>query len=139
MRKYLRALAVAVALAGLGQAASAANTAASKTAPSKTVPHRGLSDAQIEQTIRAKFAKSKIASKEHFTVKVQNGVATLEGKTNVIQHKGTATRMAKLGGAVAVQNNIQISDEAKARAAARLARYRGAAAEPVRATVIQPK
>ena len=139
MRKYLLALAVAVALAGLGQAATGANTAASKSLSRPVAPSRGLSDAQIERNIRAKFAKSKIASKEHFTVKVQNGVATLDGKTNVIQHKGTATRMAKLGGAVAVQNNIQISDEAKARAAARLAKYRGGGGEPVRASVIQQK
>ena len=139
MRKYLRAWAVAVALAGLGQAASGVNTPASKVPSRIAAPQRGLSDAQIERNIRAKFAKSKIASKEHFTVKVQNGVATLEGKTNVIQHKGTATRMANLGGAAVVQNNIQISDEAKARAAARLAKYRGGTTEPVRASVIQPK
>ena len=139
VKKYLCALALAVAIAGLGQAATGANTAASKNASMSAAPQRRLSDAQIEQTIRAKFAKSKIASKEHFTVRVQNGVATLEGKTNVIQHKGTATRMAKTAGAVSVQNNIQISDEAKARAAARLARYRGATTEPVRATVMQPR
>jgi osmotically-inducible protein OsmY len=139
VRKYLLALAVAVALAGLGQAATGVNTAASKSLSKSAAPPRGLSDAQIERNIRAKFAKSKIASKEHFTVKVQNGVATIDGKTNVIQHKGTATRMARLGGAVAVQNNIQISDEAKARAAARLAKYRGGTGEPVRASVIQAK
>jgi hypothetical protein len=55
-----------------------------------------LSDAQIEATIRAKFARSKI-SVEKFTVHVQGGVATIEGKTNVIQRKGTATRLAKTG------------------------------------------
>jgi hypothetical protein len=86
-----------------------------------------------------------MATKEHFTVSVQGGVATLEGKTNVIQHKGVATRLAKLGGAIAVENHIQVSEEAKAKAAARLAKYRAgagagdASAGPVRATVIQPK
>lgn len=73
------------------------------------------SDAQIEATIRAKFAKSKI-SVNRFTVRVQGGVATLEGKTDVIQHKGTATRLAKTGGAVAVHNLIHISEGARAKA-----------------------
>jgi hypothetical protein len=74
------------------------------------------SDAQIEAIIRAKFSRSKI-NVEKFTVHVQGGVATIEGKTNIIQHKGTATRLAKTGGAVAVNNHIQISDAAKQKAA----------------------
>ena len=77
------------------------------------------SDAEIEATIRAKFARSKI-NVEKFTVHVQGGVATIEGKTNVIQHKGTATRLAKTGGAVAVNNHIEISDAAKQKAAGNL-------------------
>ena len=130
MRKLLVALALVVAFAGLSQAA----TAAGKPAPltSKLLP-----DAQIERTIRAKFGKSKI-NVEHFTVTVQNGVATIEGKTNVIQHKGVATRLARTGGAVAVKNNIQISEAARAKAAARLAQNRGGEAVVARATVIQP-
>ncbi len=130
MRKLLVALAYVVALAGLSQAA----TAAGKPAP---VASKLLPDAQIERTIRAKFAKSKI-SIEHFTVTVQNGVATIEGKTNIIQHKGVATRLSKSGGAAAVKNNIQISDAARAKAAARLAQNRGGGTEVARATVIQP-
>ena len=74
------------------------------------------SDAQIEATIRAKFARSKINA-EKFTVHVQGGVATIEGKTNVIQRKGTATRLAKTGGAIAVNNHVQLSDAAKQKAA----------------------
>jgi hypothetical protein len=82
-----------------------------------------------------------MSGREHFTVTVQGGVATLEGKTDVIQHKGVATRLAKLGGAVAVKNQIRISEEAKAKAAARLARNRArgsgsGSAGPVRARVI---
>src|SRR4051812_29909245 len=65
-------------------------------------------DAEIERTIRAKFAKSKI-SVDKFTVKVQGGIATIEGRSDVVQHKGTATRLAKTGGAVAVVNKIQLS------------------------------
>jgi hypothetical protein len=75
-----------------------------------------LSDQQIESAIRAKFAKSKI-SVNRFTVRVQGGVATLEGKTDVIQHKGTATRLAKSGGAAAVRNLIQVSEAARSKAA----------------------
>jgi hypothetical protein len=133
---------VAAAFAGFCQAASVATKGGSgaSTITAKSAPPRGLTDAQIERNIRARFAKSKMSATEHFTVTVQNGVAVIEGKSNVIQHKGVATRLAKLGGALAVQNHIQISDEAKARAAAKLAKYRngGAAATgPVRATVVQ--
>jgi hypothetical protein len=95
-----------------------------RPAPAHTVPQTTKtpvkqamkSDAEIEATIRAKFARSKI-NVEKFTVHVQGGVATIEGKTNVIQHKGTATRLAKTGGAVAVNNHVAISDAAKQKAA----------------------
>lgn len=83
-----------------------------------------------------KFAKSKINT-EHFTVSVKSGVATLDGKTGVIQHKGVATRLAKKGGAIAVENHIQVSEEAKAKAAATLAKNRGEG-PPVRAVVVPP-
>jgi hypothetical protein len=88
-----------------------------RPAPAAARPR--LPDAQLEALIRAKFAKSKISA-DKLTVRVQGGVATIEGKTNVIQHKGTATRMAKTAGAVAVNNHVQISDEAKQKAAANL-------------------
>jgi len=134
VRKYLCALVLAVAIAGLGQAASVARSGAvdSKSVASRHV----LPDAQIERNIRAKLAKSKMSGTEHFTVSVHDGVATLEGKTGVIQHKGVATRLARTGGAIAVQNHIQISEEAKAKAAAKLAKYREQSGVPVRATVI---
>lgn len=72
-------------------------------------------DARIEAAIKAKLAKSKIGA-DHFTVKVQGGVATWEGRTSVIQHKGAATRMAKTAGAVAVVNHIQVDEAAKRKA-----------------------
>lgn len=135
MRKLLSALALIAVFTGLSQAASVATPAAQ--APRASAPK--VNDAQIERNIKAKFAKSKINT-EHFTVSVQNGVATIEGKTNVIQHKGVATRMAKTGGALAVQNHIQISEEAKAKAAAKLAKYRnGADSQITRATVTPQK
>lgn len=128
MRKLVSALALAVVFAGLSQATTVVKPAAGAS----RVP-----DAQIEQTIRAKFAKSKINA-EHFTVTVQNGVATIQGKTNVIQHKGVATRLARTGGAVAVRNHIEVSEAAKAKAAAKLAQYRTGETQVARATVLQP-
>jgi hypothetical protein len=77
-----------------------------------------LADAQLEAAIRAKFAGSKSAAK--FTVKVQGGVATIEGKTDVVQHKGAATRMAKTAGAVAVTNKVEVSDAGKKKASGNL-------------------
>ena len=72
-----------------------------------------FSDAEIEATIKAKLAKSKIG-KDGFQVHVKNGVATWTGTTSVMQHKGAATRMAKTAGAIQVINNIKISDDASA-------------------------
>jgi hypothetical protein len=82
-----------------------------------------MPDAQIEAAIRARFARSKIGA-DGFKVHVQGGVATLEGRTDVVQHKGTATRMCKSAGAIAVNNRIQVSDAARAKAAANLEKGR---------------
>ena len=78
-----------------------------------------LNDAQLEAAIRARFAKSKI-NEDRFTVRVQGGVATIDGKTGVLQHKGVATRLSKTAGAVAVNNRVQVSDAAKKKAAGNL-------------------
>jgi len=85
----------------------------------KAAAMRAKPDAEIERDIRAKFVKSKINA-EKFQVRVQGGVATIEGKTDVVQHKGVATRLAKNGGALAVSNHIQISDAAREKAAQNL-------------------
>jgi BON domain len=96
-----------------GQTRNAAGKTAAAAHTRTTAPARPrVSDAEIESAIRAKFAKSKIAA-DKFTVRVQGGVATIEGKSEVVQHKGTATRLAKSGGAVAVVNKIQLSQSAK--------------------------
>ncbi|MGP0075781.1 MAG: BON domain-containing protein [Bryobacteraceae bacterium] len=78
-----------------------------------TMSHRQskYSDAEIEATIKAKLAKSKIG-KDGLQVHVKDGVATWAGSTTVMQHKGAATRMAKAAGAIQVVNNIKISGEA---------------------------
>jgi len=82
-----------------------------------------VNDAQLEKAIRARLARSKISS-NNFQVRVQGGVATLEGKTDVVQHKGTATRLARSAGAVQVVNKIQVSQAAREKAAANLAKGR---------------
>jgi hypothetical protein len=87
---------------------------ATKTGPKKT-GSSAADDVRIEQTIKAKLAKSKIGA-DGFTVHVQGGTATWEGRTSVIQHKGAATRMAKTAGATAVVNKIQIDDAARRKA-----------------------
>ncbi len=95
---------------------------AQTAAPKKTPPAQGTSaqqDKDIEAAIRAKLAKSKIG-KDGFKVHVQGGVATWEGSTDVVQHKGAATRMAKTAGAKAVVNNIKVSDAAKEKASENL-------------------
>ena len=83
-------------------------------------PAPKLTDPQINQALKAKLAKSKMA-RNGFTFNVSNGTATIEGKANIIQHKGAMTRMAKTAGASRVVNNIQISEEAKAKARDKLA------------------
>src|SRR5260370_39976647 len=69
-----------------------------------------FSDAEIEATIKAKLAKSKIG-KDGFQVHVKGGIATWTGNTMVMQHKSAATRMAKTPGAHQARNNIKISDQ----------------------------
>jgi hypothetical protein len=92
-----------------------------KRATAGTTPK--VSDPDLEKAIRARFARSKIGV-NHFTVRVQGGAATIEGKTDVIQHKATATRLARAAGAVTVVNKIQISEAARQSAAANLAKGR---------------
>jgi|SRR5579871_3187513 len=114
----MRILKTIAILALFGAASLAAGTAPAAQRPStpKAAARPMKSDAEIERDIRARFARSKIGV-EKYQVHVQGGVATIEGKTDIIQHKGVATRLAKSGGAVAVANHIQISDAAREKAA----------------------
>jgi len=89
---------------------------------SKPPPPQGTTapqDAQIEAEIRTRLAKS-VIGKDGFTVHVQGGVAYWDGTTEVVQHKGAATRMAKSAGARKVVNQIKIGDAAKQKAAGNL-------------------
>jgi hypothetical protein len=72
-------------------------------------------DESLATAIRERFARSKISS-NNFTVKVVRGTAILRGRTDVIQHKGVATRLARLAGAKSVDNRIEISDRAREKA-----------------------
>ncbi len=110
MRRFLAIPLVLACLAVLPASPGPATNPPRTTASQKTA---NLTDAQIEAAIRTKLAKSKIG-KDGFRFHVQHGVVTWEGTTNVIQHKGSATRMARTAGALQVVNNIQISSSAKA-------------------------
>lgn len=111
-------------ITGFGQTSPVAKPASTTgnrnaLAPKAAGGQSASNDAAIEKAIRAKLAASKI-SKNKFEVHVQGGVATLTGRTDVLQHKGTATRLAKNGGASQVVNRIEVSEAAKEKAASNL-------------------
>jgi hypothetical protein len=111
---------IALGIAALGLAELADGQVAMRPIPPKKPPAAQGTSAQqdklIEAAIRAKLEKSKIG-KDGLKVHVQGGVATWEGTTGVLQHKGAATRMAKTAGAKAVVNHIKVTDAAKQKAA----------------------
>jgi hypothetical protein len=122
--KHHRLIAILIFLASLHQArpADIPVSTAKKGTPAK--PHPAVSstaqnDAALEKAIRARFADSKIAG-DKFEVHVQGGRATLTGGTNILQHKGVATRLARAEGAADVVNNIEPSEQARQKAASNL-------------------
>ena len=100
----------------------AAQSTGPKPAPRKPPP-ASKPDAELEAEIKRRFARSK-ASEENFTVKVRNGIVTIEGRTNVPQRKGAATRMAKSAGAKRVNNLIEVSEGGRKKAAENLRKRR---------------
>jgi hypothetical protein len=122
MRKVVM-VALAVCLAAAGAERPLVRSAPAHERPGAPKEAPGKKDSEIEADIRARLARSKIAS-DGFQVHVQGGVATLDGRTDVVQHKGVATRMAKAAGAVAVNNRIQPTDAAREKANANLAKGR---------------
>ena len=102
----------------------------------KEVGQAPRSDSVIEQNFRRRISKSKLNA-EHFSISVRQGIAVLEGSTNVLQHKGVATRLARSAGAVGVRNNIQVSREARIKAAGNL--QRPVTNEVERAVVAHPR
>jgi hypothetical protein len=130
IRLSLPVLAFLAAFAGIAQtqpAAKPAPTSKKVTKPAVTAPRSAKrpapSDVQIEKDIRERFAASKIAT-DKFEVHVQGGRATITGKTDVLQHKGTATRMARSAGATDIVNKIEPSEAAREKAAANLTKGR---------------
>jgi hypothetical protein len=118
--RILAAFAMLAAAGGAQTVRPPANGTTTRPKTATTTAQPRMSDAQLEADIRARLAKSQKISQDHFQVHVQGGVATIEGKTGVVQHKGSATRMAKAAGALAVNNRIQVSDAAKEKAEANL-------------------
>ncbi|MEO8026745.1 MAG: BON domain-containing protein, partial [Bryobacteraceae bacterium] len=108
----------------LGLALQPSAPAASRATAKAPANQPALSDAQIDAAIKTKLAKSKIGQ-DGFKFRVQGGIVYWDGSTDVIQHKGAATRMARTAGARSVVNNIKIS-EAGRRGADRSAERRRA-------------
>ena len=82
-----------------------------------------VGDSAIQAAIQAKFAKSKI-SEDKFKVTVKGGVAYIDGKTDIPQRKGVATRLAKTGGAKGVVNRIEVGEAARKKLTDRLQKAR---------------
>jgi hypothetical protein len=128
IHRSIVALTFFVALLGLGQT----KPETKPVAPAKAVPAKKAAtpasrpvetDAQIEKAIRQRFAKSKIST-DKFEVHVQGGRVTITGATEVLQHKGTATRLARAAGATDVVNKVEPSEAAKNKASGNLAKGR---------------
>jgi osmotically-inducible protein OsmY len=114
MPRMLAVAATALFLAAALQPAEAPKkTPAARTAPQSK-------DAELRKAVEARFARSAIAP-EHFKVEVKDGAVHITGKTEVMQHKGVATRLARSVGAKEVHNEVEISEAARQKAAAQLA------------------
>ena len=115
MRRVLTLAVMALSLSAALQPAEAPTKSQSK---SVATPH--WKDADLKKVIEQRFARSAIAA-DKFKVDVNDGVAHITGKTEVIQHKGVATRLAKSMGARSVKNDIEVSAAAREKAAQQLA------------------
>ena len=119
MRKAVT-LFVAAMLLAAGSVPAQAQSAQAKP-QSKAAPK--WKDAELKKAVEERLARSAIAV-DHFKVEVSDGVVILTGKTDIIQHKGVATRLARAVGAREVRNEIEVSEAARQKAAARLAKAR---------------
>jgi hypothetical protein len=117
MRRIIRLSALCVLAAITAASLSAGSPATATTAQAKA----DIRDNDLRDAILARFAKSKSAA-DHFQVHVQGRTATITGRTDIVQHKASATRMAKSAGAQQVLNNIQVSAAGKAKASEGLRR-----------------
>src|ERR1019366_1123171 len=88
LRIWMAASLIAVGAWAAGpQAATTRPRSAATVTPKRVTVQPKLSDVQLEAVIRAKFAKSKIST-DKFTVRVQGGVATIDGKTDETLARG---------------------------------------------------
>jgi len=126
MRCLAVVTAAALLLAAAAQAAEAPATNQPKASPR-------WKDTELKKAIEERFARSAIAP-NRFRVDVNDGVARITGKTEVLQHKGVATRLARSMGARQVQNEIEVSEAARQRATAHLRRERKPSGQPSGAT-----
>ncbi len=85
---------------------------ARRPAPVVSPPPAVRSDQALENAIRERLARSKI-SQDNISVSVRDGVAILQGRTDVAQHRGVATRLAKAAGARKVDNRIELSEQGR--------------------------
>jgi len=115
LRRALTIAAMALSLAAALQPAEAPTKSQSKPA---AAPH--WKDAELKKAIEQRIARSAIAA-DRFKVDVNDCVAHITGQTEVIQHKGVATRLAKSMGARSVKNDVEVSAAAREKAAAQLA------------------
>ena len=115
MRQVIRMATAALFMAAALQPAEA---------PKRTQPQvQGTprwKDAELRKAIEERFARSAIAV-DKFKVEVSNGVARITGKTDVMQHKGVATRLARSMGAKEIRNEVEVSEAARRKAAEQLA------------------
>jgi hypothetical protein len=109
-------------LLALALGSASAQTKSKAPPPQRAPAAQGATasqDGQVEAEIRGRLAKS-VIGEDGFKVRVQGGVAYWDGTTDVVQHKGAATRMAKSAGAKKVVNNIKVGDAAKQKATGNL-------------------
>lgn len=127
MPRIFAVAAMALFLAVALQPAEAPKKTEAKThaSPERTTPQ--WKDTELRKAVEARLARSAIAA-DHFKVEVTDGAVHITGKTDVMQHKGVATRLARTAGAKEVRNDVEVSQAAREKAAAQLTRGRKAAA-----------
>lgn len=72
-----------------------------------TAPANISSDDALRAEIEVRLARA-VIGKDGFRLQVRNGIAYWDGHTDVAQHKGAATRMARSAGALQVVNRILV-------------------------------
>jgi osmotically-inducible protein OsmY len=98
MRRMWFALSVATVGLALGGTSSKALADESSAA----------ADAQQKQEIRAAFKKSPDLKNEHITVKVDDGIAVLEGTVGSARDKKEAQQCAHVDGILGVNNRLEV-------------------------------